>query len=243
MFVLFTDFGLNGPYLGQMCAVLEHLAPGTPIINLFADAPVYNPRAAAHLLAAYSQDMPKDSVFLCVVDPGVGTQSRQPIVLEADGPHFVGPDNGLFDVLEARATHKRKWEIVWQPANLSDTFHGRDLFAPIAAHLHSKTLEAGCLNPLECAHKPVVAELAEVIYIDHFGNALTGIRAPEHAPTATLQVGKRVLPRLRTFADAAVGQPFCYANANGLLEIAVNRGRAESLLGLEIGSSVILLNA
>ena len=102
MIVLVTDFGLSGPYTGQVKAVLWREAPTCPVIDLFADAPMWDPQAAAYLLAAYVQMFPKDTVFLCVIDPGVGGE-RLPVVVRADGRWFVGPDNGLFELVMRRA--------------------------------------------------------------------------------------------------------------------------------------------
>ena len=104
MIALFTDFGLAGPYTGQMKAVIAEMAPGASIIDLFADAPTGNPKASAYLLAAYAAWFPEKTVFLCVVDPGVGG-ARLPIVLEADGRLYVGPGNGLFELVRRRARH------------------------------------------------------------------------------------------------------------------------------------------
>jgi len=134
MIVLFTDFGLVGPYTGQMKAVLQRDAPGVPVIDLFADAPSGNPKSAAYLLAAYSALFTERVAFLCVVDPGVGG-ARPPVAVEADGRFFVGPGNGLFEIVIRRARHAKVWEITWQPPRLSATFHGRDLFAPVAARI------------------------------------------------------------------------------------------------------------
>ena len=114
MIVLFTDFGLHGPYTGQMKAVLHQMAPGIPVIDLFADAPVGNPKASAYLLAAYAVWFPAGTVFLCVVDPGVGG-ARPPIILEADGRRYVGPGNGLFELVQRRAAEARSWHIDWKP--------------------------------------------------------------------------------------------------------------------------------
>src|SRR5260370_15228133 len=105
MIVLFTDFGLQGPYTGQMKAVLHQMAPGIPAIDLFADAPAGNPKAAAYLLAAYAQWFAAGTTFLCVVDPGVGGP-RPPVMLEADGRWYVGPGNGLFELVERRAMRR-----------------------------------------------------------------------------------------------------------------------------------------
>src|SRR3954466_3930268 len=134
MIVLLTDFGLHGPYTGQMKAGLYQTAPGVPVIDLFADAPVGNPKAAAYLLPAYAGWFPVGTIFLCVVDPGVG-RARPAIVLEADGRWYVGPGNGLFELIQRRAGATRSWDIAWRPEHLSASFHGRDLFAPVAAML------------------------------------------------------------------------------------------------------------
>ena len=134
MIVLFTDFGLHGPYTGQVKAVLHQMAPGVPAIDLFADAPVGNPKASAYLLAVYATWFPVGTVFLCIVDPGVGG-IRPAIVLEADSRWYVGPGNGLFELVQRRATKTRSWDIDLRPERLSASFHGRDLFAPVAAML------------------------------------------------------------------------------------------------------------
>jgi S-adenosylmethionine hydrolase len=134
MIVLFTDFGLSGPYTGQVIAVLQQAAPEVPIIQLFADAPAGRPKPSAYLLAAYAGWFPAGTVFLCVVDPGVGSE-RRPLIAETDGRVYVGPDNGLFAIVLRRAASSTVSEITWRPPTLSASFHGRDVFAPIAARL------------------------------------------------------------------------------------------------------------
>jgi len=239
MIVLFTDFGLNGPYVGQMKAVLNCEAPGIPVIDLFADAPVYNIQANAFLLASYALGFPPRTVFLAVIDPGVGSGQRPPVVVESHGCVFVGPGNGLFDVLCKRDETSRQWEILWRPEELSASFHGRDLFAPVAAQLAvggEPRMRPLPIDQARIARLP--EELAEVIYIDHFGNLITGIRAsalPEHA---TLYYRGSEVPRVRTFAEAPPGCPLCYENSNGLLEVAVNQGAAASLFEAKVGDAV-----
>src|SRR5262249_3938159 len=114
-----------------MKAVLCQMAPGIPAVDLFADAPVGNPRASGYLLAAYAEWFAAGTVFLAVVDPGVGG-TRPAIILEADGRWYVGPGNGLFELVERRAPRRRSWDIDGKPEPLSASFHGRDLFAPVA---------------------------------------------------------------------------------------------------------------
>ncbi len=235
MIVLFTDFGLAGPYLGQMRAVLHREAPGVPVVDLFADAPAFDPKASAYLLAAYAPAFPEDSVFLCVVDPGVGGP-RAPIVVEADGRRFVGPNNGLFVLVTRRAEAARAWEITWRPERLSASFHGRDLFAPVAARLARGEAVPGHERPLPKEDWP--DDLPQIVYVDGFGNAMTGLRAAGLAPAGRLRAGGREIAAARTFSAVAPGEAFWYENANGLAEIAVNRGRADRVLGLKVSSPV-----
>jgi S-adenosylmethionine hydrolase len=237
MIVLFTDFGFNGPYLGQMKAVIWQQAPQLPIIDLFADAPAYNPRAGAWLLASYAEAFPAGTVFLAVVDPGVGSAARRPAIIRADGRWYVGPDNGLFNVVAGRAAELDAWHVAWQPERLSASFHGRDLFAPLAAQLALGAMpEAGLLERYDS--EIWRGELFEVIYVDHFGNLITGVRAASLDSCETLHIGDITVPRARTFSDVAQGAPLCYENANCLLEIAVNQGRADEYFGVGVGEPV-----
>ena len=117
MIVLFTDFGLEGPYVGQIKAVLHREAPGAPVIDLFHDAPAHEPELAAYLLAAYVGEFPEGAVFLCVVDPGVGSEERRPAVVRAEGRWYVGPDNGLFAIVARRARAPSWWDITARPGS------------------------------------------------------------------------------------------------------------------------------
>jgi S-adenosyl-L-methionine hydrolase (adenosine-forming) len=234
---LFTDFGMAGPYTGQMKAVLHRAAPQSAVIDLFADAPAGNVKACAYLLAAYAAWFPAGTAFLCVVDPGVGG-ARAPLMIEADERWYVGPDNGLFELVLRRAATSRVLEITWRPERLSASFHGRDLFAPVAGALAAGT------PPAARAHAALREstwpdDFAEIVYIDHYGNALTGLRAAMIPATAALSVaaGTRVAPAA-TFSAVPKGAAFWYENSNGLAEIAVNLGRADAVLGLAVGSAV-----
>lgn len=239
MLVLFTDYGWADPYVGQVKAVLAQLAPSVPLIDLMHDVPAFNAHAGAHLLDALVAPLPPGSVVLAVVDPGVGTP-RETLVVEADGRWYVGPDNGLMSIVAARAAAARYWRIVWRPARLSDTFHGRDLFAPVAAALAGGPFPADRLSPVDA---PTVqfdpADLPRVIHIDRFGNAWTGIRGGL-MQGAQLEVKGRPLPHHRVFAEAPKGAAFWYVNSAGLVEIAANRASAAALLQLEVGDPVRL---
>jgi hypothetical protein len=244
MIVLFTDFGVTGPYVGQMKSVLCQQAPTAPVIDLMHDAPTCDPQAAAYLLASLVSEFPRDSVFLCIVDPGVGSQ-RKPLIARINQRWFVGPDNGLFNIVARHALGNSEikwWEISWQPARLSASFHGRDLFAPVAAMLANGEAPPG--QPLDISPERLrewPGDLEKIIYIDHFGNTMTGIRAAGFDHNQIIAAGDQQLCRARTFADVATGQGFWYANSNGLVELAVNQGRADEILHLKIGDAVTLL--
>jgi S-adenosylmethionine hydrolase len=239
MIVLFTDFGLAGPYTGQVTAVLHQGAPEMPIVPLFADAPMERPKPAAYLLAAYGAWFPAGTVLLCVVDPGVGS-ARRAVVVEAEGRIYVGPDNGLFDIVVRRASGASLWEIIWHPGPLSPSFHGRDLFAPVAARLALGHKVADLAQPAadESAARGWPDDLAEIVYIDHYGNAMTGLRGALLSPEVRLVAAGRALGRAPTFSSVPPGEAFWYINSNGLAEIAVNGARADTTLGLQIGSEI-----
>jgi S-adenosylmethionine hydrolase len=240
MIVLACDFGL--PYTGQMRARLYREAPAVPVVELFTDLPAWDVEAAAHLIAAFAPDFPEGSVFCCVVDPGVGS-ARDPLVVEAGGRRFVGPDNGLFSAVIRKAAGARAWRIDWRPAALSASFHGRDLFAPIAARLWRDEAEGSAdlgpaFDPAKLIGHDWPATAPRVIYIDGFGNAMTGLEARALGPSAQLTVAGRTLPRARTFADLAPGTLFWYENAVGLAEVAQTQDRAADTLNLTVGTPV-----
>lgn len=238
MIVLFTDFGLSGPYTGQVKAQLNRLAPGIPAIDLFADAPMGNPKASAYLLAAYAVWFPVGTVVLGVVDPGVGGP-RPAVALKADGRWYVGPGNGLFELVQRRARTACRFDIDVRPAQLSASFHGRDLFAPVAATLARGEPPPGRPRVDDADRRADWPDdLAEIVYLDHFGNAMTGLRAAMLPPDAKLAAAGRIFTRARTFGDRPKGKAFWYENANGLAEIAVNEGRADRELGLAVGIPV-----
>jgi S-adenosylmethionine hydrolase len=242
MIVLFTDFGLHGPYTGQVKAVLHQMAPDVPAIDLFADAPVGNPKASAYLLAVYAAWFPMGTVFLCIVDPGVGG-TRPAIVLEADSRWYVGPGNGLFELVQRRATTSRSWDIDFRPEHLSASFHGRDLFAPVAAMLARGERPPGQPREDGADRRPDWPDdLCEIVYVDHFGNAMTGLRVATLPHNTRLAATGRVLKRQTTFSDGPPGMAFWYENSNGLAEIAVNQGRADRDLGLAIGTAVEIVS-
>ncbi len=226
-----------------MLAAMYREAPEVPAFTLFDDLPAFNPRAAALLIAAYASDFPAGCVFCCVVDPGVGS-NRAPLVVRAGGRYFVGPDNGVLAIALRHYADPAAWEITWQPEKLSNTFHGRDVFAPISAALArdgEKALEklAKPKDLQTIVGRDWPAEIAEIIYIDSFGNCMTGLRSEgQEQEDAKLHVKNKRISHARTYSEMPIGELFWYENANGLIEIAQNQGSAAQLLDLKVGDLI-----
>jgi hypothetical protein len=221
--------------------VLAIQAPNVPVLNLVSNAPAADPRRAAYLLAALAEELPEASVVLGIVDPGVGG-GRLPVVLEASGRRYVGPDNGLFSRAVARDPAARAWRIDWRPGRLSASFHGRDLFAPVAARLATGA-------PVPLTEVPVGSlvggdwpdEIAEVIYADAYGNLYTGLRGDRVADSAVVELGGCSARRGSTFSAVPAGELFWYRNSCGLVEVAANGASARDRLRLGTGAAVRVL--
>lgn len=248
MILLFTDYGLEGPYVGQLKAVAATLAPTVPVHDLMHDAPRFNPRASAYLLAALLPHLPQGAAVAAVVDPGVGGP-REAVVAEVAGRHFIAPGNGLLDML-LRHHGGALWRLDWRPGPLSASFHGRDLFVPAACQLAlgaelGSDLEANQSDASLFPGADWPDDVAEVIYVDGFGNAVTGLRA-SRAGAAEAEVetpdGWRRLKRVTTFSDVPEGKPLYYENSIGLMEVAVNQGSAAEALEIGIGSRLRLVS-
>jgi S-adenosylmethionine hydrolase len=241
MIVLFTDFGAADPYVGQLHGVLARGAPGVPIVDLLHNVPAFDVRAGAYLLPALAAQFPPGTVFVCVIDPDVGT-SREPVMLLADGRWYVGPDNGLFTLLARRAAALECHVIRWRPPRLSASFHGRDLFAPVAARLALGEIPESRPAALTTPAGVWPDDWPHIIYVDHYGNAMTGLRAAAVPPSRRLQVRGRNLEHARVFAAASPGTVFWYENSIGLVEIAANRTSAAAELGLRLGDALSVVS-
>lgn len=160
------------------------------------------------------------------------------------------PGNGLFEPLLRRASEARVWEIVWKPAATSHSFHGRDIFAPVAARLHREGPDAlvrqGWLAPIDPAALRYVEwpdDLPRIVYVDRYGNAMTGLRGDRLPISAKIRLKDgTTIPFARTFGVVPAGKPLWYVNSNGLAEIAVNQGAAGVLLNLSPGSPVTVVS-
>ncbi|GEO80476.1 SAM hydrolase/SAM-dependent halogenase family protein [Pararhodospirillum oryzae] len=243
MIGLMTDFGSGGLYMGQMHVRLAVDAPGIPCVDLITDLPPFQPLLAAALIPAYAASLPPESVVIAVVDPGVGG-ARDAIVLRAGGRWYVGPDNGIFALVLRRSTERAAWRLP-VPETASPSFHGRDVFAPAAAALAQGSLPGGAIpvDPARLDRPDLPDDPPWVVYIDAYGNAITGVRADRLPAGATLHVRGQVVTRARTFGDVRRGEALFYRNANDMIEIAVNQGRADQTLSLEPGTVLQVISS
>jgi S-adenosyl-L-methionine hydrolase (adenosine-forming) len=256
---LLSDFGTADGYVGVMKAVVLGIAPGVPLVDLTHDVPPQDVRHGAWLLHTMWRFLPEGSVCLAVVDPGVGT-ARRPIALEAASRSFVGPDNGLFSYVLAESTvtgavvlDDRRFHL----AALSATFHGRDVFAPVAGHLAAgkslaalgSSVDVATLERLPLPQPEPHAEglLGHVIHVDRFGNLITDF-GPElaldvlHNPRVRLRVGwSEVTARATTFATGPTDVPFALLDSSGYVAIAVRDASAAARLGAGVGTDVLAI--
>lgn len=233
---LFTDFGGSGPYVGQLHVALQGRGRPLAVTDLMHDAPAMRPDLAAYLLPAVCQPLPR-GVVLGVVDPGVGG-SRAGVIVDTGRLQFVGPDNGLFSRLSGIESVTR---IDWRPPDVAATFHGRDIFAPVAARLaRGEPVDGSPWSPDRLVGADWPPDCPQIIYIDGYGNAMTGIRAATMAPERELCIADRRLRHAATFCDVPQGEAFWYGNSQGLVEIAVSGCSAAAVLGLALGDKLLL---
>jgi S-adenosylmethionine hydrolase len=246
---LLTDFGTADGYVGVMKGVLLGIAPGVALIDLTHDIPPQDIREAAWVLHTSWRYFPAGTIFLCVVDPGVGT-GRRPVALRADGRVFVGPDNGLFSYVLA-ATEPEAAVTLDDPRHhlpgASATFHGRDIFSPCAAHLAAGVPLAALGSPLDPASLIRLAPprptwdgetlRGRVLHVDRFGNLITSVSgalatAALTAPDVTLRLGTYLITdRARTFASGPEQRLFVLLDSSGHLAIALRNGSAAAYMG------------
>jgi S-adenosylmethionine hydrolase len=269
---LLTDFGEQDIYVGIMKGVISGIAPQAQMIDLTHTIPPGDISKAAFELYRAISYFPSGTIFLVVVDPGVGS-ARRPVALSWPERICVGPDNGIFTYILATCGEPSAVELkssAYRLEEVSNTFHGRDIFAPAAAHLAcgveleelgppAKDLFRILLPRLELIEGPSV--LGEILHADRFGNLITSIGVLRfegedvllepwlpHCPPARLPVaGLRLrLPNgfylsiSSTYADVSAGEAVAYVGSLGLLEIAVNQARAVDVLSVTAGQEVVL---
>ena len=253
---LTTDFGVRDPYVAEMKGVMLGLAPDVRLVDISHDVDSHDVVGAALVLEAAIPFFPPGTVHLAVVDPGVGTR-RRALAARAHGHWFVGPDNGLLEwaFTDPQAQVHELSDAAWFRQPVSRTFHGRDVFAPVAGHLAKgvalERFGARITDPVRLprrAPKPEDGELPGcVMWIDHFGNALTDLTAAAIARAfpgvaqekLLVEVGSRRLHGLsRSYGERPVGEVVAIIGSSGRLEIAQVGGDVSVRLGIGEGDPV-----
>ena len=256
---ILTDFGYRDFYVASMKGVILSICPEVTIVDISHDVPKWDIRSAAYLLFCSYRYFPEGTIFVVVVDPGVGTE-RNIIAVKTRKYVFIGPDNGVL----ALAVNSDGIEEIYIVENIelflkdiSYTFHGRDIFAPVAAYLacgvnmEKLGRKSGKIKEVFMS-KPYVSSngiLGEIIYIDDFGNAATNIDKSalraigiDYGDRIEVYVGDRyyILPFAKSFGYVREGEPLMLINSCGVAEIAVNRGKASEILELNLGAKIRL---
>jgi len=256
---LLTDFGTRDPYLAQLKGAILAIHPGAHLVDLSHEMKPHDVRRASYFLDKAIRTFPAETIVVAVVDPGVGSNRAAVAIRTRSGRIYVGPDNGLFShvVLREKLAEARLIDnpTLYQRAEVSSTFHGRDIFGPVAAHLAKglpfekvgpvmKKLNLLPITPATTLGDKVIGE---VMQTDQFGNVLTNI-AREHLEmmpkNALLKVtlGGKVLslPIVNTYSDAPDKRPFLILNSDDEIEIAIREGSASALLKVEVGDKIII---
>jgi S-adenosylmethionine hydrolase len=246
---LLTDFGDKDWFVGAVKGVIAGIAPRAQVIDITHGVAPGDVRAGAFALWAAFRAFPKGTIFAAVVDPGVGGP-RRALLVEAHGYRFLGPDNGLLSW--AADDSRRRARTLENPRyrlpEVSASFHGRDVFAPAAAHLALGARASGfgkALTGIAEIPRPVTRKVrgavrGEILHVDRFGNAVTNIPAAEAAEAETARCRGRAFPMRGYYAAAAPGKPLALVGSCGLVELSLNGGDAASRFSLRIGDSVSL---
>ncbi|MEP7367025.1 MAG: SAM-dependent chlorinase/fluorinase [Acidobacteriota bacterium] len=256
---LTTDFGLTDHYVGVMKGVILSLAPRATVVDITHDVPPFAVNEGAFQVSEAWSYFPKKTVHVVVVDPGVGSE-RRPILVEAGGHYFVGPDNGVLALVYggAKAAAKPKVRHITNQKlfgkQMSATFHGRDVFAPVAAHL-AKGVKAAQVGPViedylrPQAEKPVRTGhrvwQGTVLRIDRFGNLITNLLVSEfpavlERPFVMIPGVVRVERLIRHYSEGGIGETAVIVGSSGYLEVVANQGSAAKILGVGVGAPVEL---
>lgn len=260
LITLLSDFGLKDPYVAEMKAVILSICPEACIVDISHEIEKFNIRMGAFALASAASYFPNGVIHVAVVDPGVGTK-RRPILVETQHAFYIGPDNGLLMLTAQRDGIRSAYHIVnkrYMLPHVSQTFHGRDVFTPAAAHLAN-----GC-TPSDFGpeiHDYVIPEFAkprltkgelsgEVLHIDDFGNIITNISKEDLGKTriregAKLRIklkGKSMTLRLHsTYGDAATKAPLALIDSQNFFEIAINQDSASEKFKTKAGDTAVIL--
>jgi S-adenosylmethionine hydrolase len=248
---LTTDFGAADHYVGTMKGVILSICPRARIVDLCHETRPYQIGEAAFTVAQAYPYFPRRTVHVAVVDPGVGT-ARRPILVEAAGQYFIGPDNGVFGMVFEREKHtvREMTNTKLFLKQVSRTFHGRDVFAPAAAHLAAGASSARFGRRIENYLRPRAARpertgrrqwTGEVLKADRFGNLITNFHVGDfpglELRSFEMQVGLQTVRTLAaSYQDAESGEIFLIVGSSGFLEVSVNQGSAAKVLGCGSGA-------
>ncbi len=257
--VLMTDFGLQDSYVGIMKGVIAGISPLTPVIDLTHCITAQHIPQGAFLLGSAAPYFPEGTIFVAIVDPGVGT-GRKAIVLETEKQIFIAPDNGLLSLVMKKQQVKACYAITNTSYMLpvqSATFHGRDIFSPVAAHLANGAELAtvgNTVSPESCIRIEFPENSTSdggrswkgvILYCDIYGNLVTSFTGEMlvegEKPAGIRMENGRILPLHHTYGDVAEGEALAYRGSSGFLEIAVRNGNASQSLGLKTGDRITFL--
>jgi S-adenosylmethionine hydrolase len=249
---LTTDFGQSDSYVGTMKGVILSLCPEATLVDICHEIRPQAVRQAAYVLSTATPHFPPGTVHLVVVDPGVGSQ-RRPIVVQSGRALYVAPDNGVLSLaLRQDPAHLaiHLTEPTYRLSQISATFHGRDIFAPAAAHLAYGSIPSQMGEPIPLSDLytlPTIEPqqqadgtwLGEILHIDRFGNLITNFQLPEIQSSFAVIVAEQRIEKLsRTFTDVGPGELVAYVGSSDHLEIAVREGNAARWLQLGVGDPV-----
>jgi len=252
---LTTDFGLSDHFAGAMKGVILNICPQAHIVDISHEVAPFAIAEGAYLIAQAYGCFPKKTAHVVVVDPGVGT-ARRPILLEAAGQYFVAPDNGVLAMVYAREKHKVRAltnrRFFLQP--VSQTFHGRDIFSPVAAHLAAGTRPAQMGSIIQDYVRPPFEKPIRtgrhswngcILKIDRFGNVITNLHVNDFPNLARKDFQMSLCHRniralAQNYAERRRGELFVIAGSSGYLEISVNQGSAAQILGCSTSDSITL---
>ncbi len=254
---LTTDYGTNDHLVGTLKGVILKINPDVTIVDITHEVAPYDLLDGALAIASAYRYFPARTIHVVIVDPGVGTE-RRPLLVSAETQYFVAPDNGVLSLVYEQETallvrHATAEHYFLQP--VSKTFHGRDIFAPVAGWLSKGWQSASMGEEINdykrfALPKPKAAEgvtQGTVLRMDHFGNLITNFR-PDDMPdgalksgTLKMQVnGKEVKRLVETFAQGEPGEPVALVGSSGFIEIAVNKGNAARVVGAGRGAAVVV---
>lgn len=247
---LLTDFGTKDYFVGAMKGVILTVNPNVRIVDITHEIEPQNIKSAAFTLRACYKNFPRKTIFVAVVDPGVGSE-RRAILVETEDYYFIAPDNGLLSFVFNETEHFKVYELrneKFFAQGISATFHGRDIFAPVAAHL-SKGIEPRELGAEivdfirfeEIKPRRISADEmeAEIIEIDRFGNLITNLKREDLPTKFALEIGAARIEKLQSyFAESAQSEIFMIFGSAGFLEIAAFQDSAKNLLAAAVGQKV-----